>query len=169
MGRLLENAVSLELRRRLRPQQDIHYWKNLEGVEADFVVREGPHAQEIIQASHSIENEKTKKREIKGLVSCAREFGLKSGSVITWSAEGVETVDGVTVDRSVAKRITTFLRERLASVPDPRALGKPLRGPLRQYWRYRVGDYRLICDIQDQVLRILVIDIGDRKDIYGNG
>lgn len=71
------------------------------------------------------------------------------------------------LDRNVAKRIAAFLRERLASAPDPRALGKPLSGPLRQYWRYRVGDYRLICDIQDQVLRILVVDVGDRKDVYG--
>lgn len=97
MGRLLENAVYLELRRRLPLQRDIHYWKNEEGVEADFVIREGLHAKEIIQVCYSIEAEKTKKRELKGLVACAREFGLKSGSVITWNAEGVETVDGVKV------------------------------------------------------------------------
>lgn len=70
------------------------------------------------------------------------------------------------LDKPIAKRIVSFLKERLATVEDPRALGKALRGPLRQYWRYRVGDYRLICDIQDQPVRILVLDIDDRKDIY---
>ena len=70
------------------------------------------------------------------------------------------------LDRAAAKRITSFLRERLAVSPNPRILGKPLHGPLRQYWRYRIGDYRLICDIQDQVMRILVLDAGNRKDIY---
>lgn len=63
-------------------------------------------------------------------------------------------------------RIVSFLKERLAAAADPRALGKALRGPLRQYWRYRVGDYRLICDIQDQLVRVLVLDIDDRKDVY---
>jgi mRNA interferase RelE/StbE len=70
------------------------------------------------------------------------------------------------LDRSEAKRITTFVRERLATREDPRSLGKALTGPaLGAYWRYRVGDYRLICDIQDGALVILVIDIGHRKAI----
>lgn len=70
------------------------------------------------------------------------------------------------LDQGAAKRITSFLRTKLAPAADPRSLGKPLRGPLRDYWRYRIGDYRIICDIQDQVLRILIIEIGDRKDVY---
>lgn len=62
------------------------------------------------------------------------------------------------LDKSEAKRITTFLRQRLATLEDPRSTGKSLTGPqLGMYWRYRVGDYRIICDIQDAVLRILVI------------
>lgn len=71
------------------------------------------------------------------------------------------------LDRSEAKRITTFMRERLATLDDPRSTGKTLTGPrLGTYWRYRVGDYRLICDIQDGALVILVIDIGNRASIY---
>lgn len=71
------------------------------------------------------------------------------------------------LDRSEAKRITTFVRERLATLEDPRSTGKALTGPtLGAYWRYRVGDYRIICDIQDGVLVILVIDIGHRKEVY---
>ncbi len=65
-----------------------------------------------------------------------------------------------------AKRITRFVRERIAVLADPRELGKALQGRLRQYWVYRVGDYRIICDIQDAVLTVLVVEIGDRKDVY---
>lgn len=88
---------------------------------------------------------------------------------MAWTIEVSETAKRALakLDRPVAKRITSFLRTRIASAPDPRALGKPLRGPLREYWRYRIGDYRIICDIQDHVLRILVIAVGDRKEVYG--
>ena len=71
------------------------------------------------------------------------------------------------LDKSEAKRITTFLRERLAPAEDPRSVGKALSGPqLGTYWRYRVGDYRIICDIQDKALRVLVVAIGNRRDVY---
>ena len=71
------------------------------------------------------------------------------------------------LDRQEARRITTFLRERLAAHADPRSLGKALTGPtLGTFWRYRVGDYRLICDIDDGTLRILVIELGNRRDVY---
>jgi mRNA interferase RelE/StbE len=72
-----------------------------------------------------------------------------------------------TLDQSEAKRITTFLRQRLATLDDPRSTGKALTGPqLGIYWRYRVGDYRIICDIQDRALCILVIEVGNRRDVY---
>lgn len=71
------------------------------------------------------------------------------------------------LDKSEAKRITTFLRQRLATLTDPRSTGKALTGPqLGAFWRYRVGDYRIICDIQDAALCILVIEIGNRRDVY---
>ncbi|MCB8828669.1 type II toxin-antitoxin system RelE/ParE family toxin, partial [Escherichia coli] len=59
------------------------------------------------------------------------------------------------LDRHDAKRIAAFLRERLASVDDPRQLGKALTGPLGGLWRYRVGNYRIICDLQGKRLIIL--------------
>ena len=66
-----------------------------------------------------------------------------------------------------AKRITTFLRQRLATLENPRSTGKALTGPqLGIYWRYRIGDWRIICDIQDDVLCILVIEVDHRRDIY---
>lgn len=71
------------------------------------------------------------------------------------------------LDKGEAKRITAFLRQRLATLTDPRSTGKALTGPqLGSYWRYRVGDYRIICDIQDGKLCVLVIEVGNRRDIY---
>ena len=71
------------------------------------------------------------------------------------------------LDKGEAKRITSFLRQRLATQDDPRSTGKALTGPqLGAYWRYRVGDYRILCDIQDGVLCILVIEIGHRREVY---
>lgn len=70
------------------------------------------------------------------------------------------------LDKAEAKWITTFLRLRLAPLDDPRSTGKALTGPqLGAYWRYRVGDYRVICDIQDEALCILFIEVGNRRDI----
>lgn len=71
------------------------------------------------------------------------------------------------LDKGEAKRITAFLRQRLAPLDDPRSIGKALTGPqLGTYWRYRVGDYRLICNIQDGALCILVIELGNRREVY---
>ncbi len=71
------------------------------------------------------------------------------------------------LDRQESRRLLTFLRERLASHDDPRSLGKALTGPtLGTFWRYRVGDYRLICDIEDEILRILVVEVGHRRAVY---
>ncbi|MDD5656486.1 MAG: ATP-binding protein [Elusimicrobia bacterium] len=95
MGRLLENVVYLELRRRLPLQNAIHYWRNQDGVEADFVIREGLGIAQVVQAAYSVVDEKTRKREVQGLAACAKEFGLKSGTIVTWDVERVEDVSGV--------------------------------------------------------------------------
>lgn len=97
MGRLFENAVFLELRRRTPQQQEIHYWKNRAGFEADFVIREGLKVREIIQVACDISSEKTKERELRGLVACAREFKLREGRIITDGLEGAEKTDGIKV------------------------------------------------------------------------
>jgi len=71
------------------------------------------------------------------------------------------------LDKGEAKRITGFLRQRLAAMDDPRSLGKVLKGPLLgEYWRYRVGNFRVICDIQDNRVCVLVIEIGNRGKVY---
>lgn len=71
------------------------------------------------------------------------------------------------LDRGVARRLLDFMDERVGSQADPRAVGAALTGPLLgSYWRYRVGDYRIICDIQDGALTVLVIEVGNRKEVY---
>jgi mRNA interferase RelE/StbE len=70
------------------------------------------------------------------------------------------------IDPVVQRRILTFLNERVAHAEDPSRLGQRLKGSLKAYWRFRVGDYRIICDIQRREITILVIAIGHRRDIY---
>ena len=70
------------------------------------------------------------------------------------------------LDRQNAKRILDFMDTRIAVLDDPRDRGKALTGPLGALWRFRVGEYRVICDIQDAELIILVIKVGNRKDVY---
>jgi len=70
------------------------------------------------------------------------------------------------LDQQAQKSIVRFLRERLAGADNPRQWGRALQGEKRGLWRYRVGDYRLICDIQDQKITILVLELGHRKDVY---
>lgn len=71
------------------------------------------------------------------------------------------------LDLPTRQRIRRFLEQRVARLDDPRQIADRLQGAeLGQYWRYRIGDYRIICDIQDQRLVVLVIEIGHRSQIY---
>ena len=70
------------------------------------------------------------------------------------------------LDAGGQKRILKFLYERLVALPDPRVLGKALVGEMQGLWRYRVGDYRLICRIEDEVVTILLLEIGHHREIY---
>lgn len=70
------------------------------------------------------------------------------------------------LDKQVARRILDYMDERIAASDNPRSAGKALSGPLGGLWRYRVGDCRVICEIQDDVLRVLVIEIGNRREVY---
>jgi mRNA interferase RelE/StbE len=71
------------------------------------------------------------------------------------------------IDKTDARRILKFLDERVAMLENARSIGESLKGPqLGNFWKYRVGDYRIICDIQDSVLLILVLRIGNRREIY---
>ena len=70
------------------------------------------------------------------------------------------------LDKQMARRIVDYMSERVAGLEDPRTLGKALIGPLGELWRYRVGDCRVICDIQDDALRVLVVRVGSRDKLY---
>ena len=70
------------------------------------------------------------------------------------------------LDKQTARRIIDFMDERIAGQENPRNTGKALTGPLGGLWRYRVGDCRVICDIQDGALRVLVVQVGSRREIY---
>ncbi|WP_028822301.1 type II toxin-antitoxin system RelE family toxin [Propionimicrobium lymphophilum] len=70
------------------------------------------------------------------------------------------------LDKPTRLRISSFLHE-LEHIDDPRSRGKALTGNLAGLWRYRVGNYRIICDIIEGRCRIIVIDVGHRSKIYG--
>ncbi len=71
------------------------------------------------------------------------------------------------LDRPVQIRLVAFLRDRLAPLDDPRSLGEALSGArLGSYWKYRVGDWRIVCDIQDQRVVVRVLRLGNRREVY---
>ena len=92
MGKLFENVVLLKLKRKLPQNQEINYWKKPNGAECDFVIREGLDIKKLIQVVYEIKDEKTRKREINGIMECAKEFGLDEGLIITKDYEGMEKI-----------------------------------------------------------------------------
>jgi mRNA interferase RelE/StbE len=94
---------------------------------------------------------------------------MKWRSALAWQIEfEVEAEKELKkLDRQVARRILKFLRERVAALDNPRRIGAALVGStLGNYWKYRVGDYRIIADIQDKRICVLVLRIGNRREIY---
>jgi len=71
------------------------------------------------------------------------------------------------LDPQNARRILAFLHGRVAVLDDPRSVGEALKGSrLGEFWKYRVGDYRIISSIDDGAVRILVVRIGNRREVY---
>ncbi len=71
------------------------------------------------------------------------------------------------LDRQVARRLLSFLEDRVSKLEDPRSIGEALTGStLGEFWKYRVGDWRLICSIQDDRVVVYVLRIGNRRDVY---
>jgi mRNA interferase RelE/StbE len=70
------------------------------------------------------------------------------------------------LDRPVAQRVMKFLYQRVGKLDDPRRIGERLQGTLSEFWKYRVGDYRLICSLEDDRLVVLVLRIGHRREVY---
>ena len=70
------------------------------------------------------------------------------------------------LDKQIQRRVLRYLRERVAGEKDPRRFGKALRGEKAGLWRYRVGDHRVICAIEDKGERIRVLRIGHRRSVH---
>jgi len=71
------------------------------------------------------------------------------------------------LDPPIASRIVRFLGQRVAKLEDPRSIGEALKGArLGDLWKYRVGDYRIIVELQDQFMVVYALQIGNRKEIY---
>ncbi|MCK9188981.1 type II toxin-antitoxin system RelE/ParE family toxin [Acidithiobacillus sp.] len=87
---------------------------------------------------------------------------------MVWRIEYAESVqkDVRKFDAQERKRIRDFIEVKVALLDDPRSLGKPLSGGLSGLWRYRVGNYRVIANIEDRDVCILVVKIAHRKEVY---
>lgn len=96
-GRLFENLVFLELKRRTQGQSEICYWKNKEGLETDFIVMRGTRVSEAIQVVYDMDDEKTKKREVNGLLECIKELKPEKAVIITKDVSEVMTIEGIKI------------------------------------------------------------------------
>jgi mRNA interferase RelE/StbE len=83
---------------------------------------------------------------------------------VEFDAEAAEEFKSL--DRSVQRRLQDYIRDRIARAEDPRAFGRPLRGDKVGLWRYRVGNYRMICSIEEKAATVLVLRIGHRREVY---
>jgi mRNA interferase RelE/StbE len=88
---------------------------------------------------------------------------------MAWKIELTKTAEKELdkLDPQIAKRILMFLYDRVAPLEDPRSIGDSLTGSkLGEFWKYRVGSYRVVADIQDAKLQILIVRIGNRGKVY---
>ncbi len=89
---------------------------------------------------------------------------------MAWSVEFIETAKRqlAKLDRKWQAAILDYLEDEIASLDDPRSRGKPLVGDRKGLWRYRVGDYRILCELRNNELIVLVVTIGYRRQVYRN-
>lgn len=89
---------------------------------------------------------------------------------MAWKIKYLESVQKSIrkIDKQDQKRIKKYMESQIAKTENPREFGKPLKGSHSNLWRYRVGQYRIICTIDDGAVTILVVRIGHRKEVYKN-
>lgn len=87
---------------------------------------------------------------------------------MAWTIEYTATAEKQLrkLDKSVARKIVDYLDRRIAPLDDARSRGKGLTGSLGGFWRYRVGDFRVVCDVRDGSLMVLVVRVRHRRDAY---
>jgi mRNA interferase RelE/StbE len=83
---------------------------------------------------------------------------------VEWEDEAVKELKKF--DARAQRNIVRYLREKIATEDDPRRFGGPLRKDLRGLWKYRIGDYRIICSIEDKSVVVLVVRVGHRRNVY---
>lgn len=95
------------------------------------------------------------------------ERALKTSS-LPWKVKFLETAEKQLekFDKPICRLLTRYIAERLTTPEDPRRFGKALSGNLKEFWCYRLGDYRIICKILDEDILILVIRIAHRREVY---
>ncbi len=88
---------------------------------------------------------------------------------MAWKIEFVPTAakELKKLDRQVAARIVRTLEDRIATLADPRQIGSALAGEHAGYWRWRIGDYRVIARIEDERITVLVVRVAHRREVYG--
>jgi len=88
---------------------------------------------------------------------------------LTWQITFEESAkkELLALDRTAQTEIVQYLRSRIAVDQDPRRFGGPLRKELAGLWKYRIGNYSVICDIKDQEVTVLIVRIGHRSKVYG--
>lgn len=84
---------------------------------------------------------------------------------VEWDERAIKEANKLALESR--RRIQGFLRDRIATDDNPRRLGKPLVAGKAGLWRYRVGDYRIICRIEDDRVVVLVVAVGHRSKVYG--
>jgi len=88
---------------------------------------------------------------------------------LVWRIEFSRTAEKrlAKLDRIVARRIIAFMRERVAVLDNPGMIGEALKGSeLGEFWKYRVGDWRLICQIEDARITVTAAELGNRREVY---
>lgn len=84
--------------------------------------------------------------------------------IIKWEGKALKELRHL--DKLAQTTILKYLKNRIATEEDPRRFGKPLAGNKKGYWRYRIGDYRIICEMKDNELTVLVLAAKHRKTVY---
>jgi len=84
----------------------------------------------------------------------------------SWSFDAKAEKRFSKLDKPVQKRLLKWLETNIQGCENPRLFGKALEGEYENLWRYRVGKYRIIADIQDRIFKVLVVKVGKRGDIY---
>jgi mRNA interferase RelE/StbE len=82
---------------------------------------------------------------------------------VEWEDEAVKELRKP--DARAQRNIVRFLREKIATKDDPRRFGDPLRKDLKGLWKYRIGDYRIVCSIEDKTVVVLVVRVGHRRSV----